>query len=78
MRFTSAAQPTYGLGISSPCVIAALSRKEWRLLGPVCWINIFSGYLTKPIKINEFMDTLDVALKIAQTQAARANKEEKA
>jgi len=41
-------------------------------------INIFSGYLTKPIKINEFMDTLEVALKIAQTQAARANKEEKA
>ena len=25
-------------------------------------------YLTKPIKINEFMDTLDVAMKFAQTQ----------
>jgi CheY-like chemotaxis protein len=38
----------------------------------------FFRYLTKPIKINEFMDTLDVALKFAQTKSARANKEEKA
>jgi len=37
----------------------------------------FFRYLTKPIKVNEFMDTLDVALKFAKTQAARANKEEK-
>jgi PAS domain S-box-containing protein len=29
----------------------------------------FFRYLTKPIKINEFMDTLDVALKFAQTTA---------
>ncbi|OYY95812.1 MAG: hybrid sensor histidine kinase/response regulator [Hydrogenophilales bacterium 28-61-23] len=32
----------------------------------------FFNYLTKPIKVNEFMDTLDVALKFAQSQAARA------
>ena len=38
----------------------------------------FFRYLTKPIKVNEFMETLDVALKFAQTQAARANIEEKA
>jgi len=38
----------------------------------------FFRYLTKPIKVNEFMDTLDVALKFAKTQAARANKEAKA
>jgi CheY-like chemotaxis protein len=44
----------------------------------------FFRYLTKPIKVNEFMNTLDVALEYAktqspfvQTQAARANKEEK-
>jgi len=44
----------------------------------------FFRYLTKPIKVNEFMNTLDVALEFAktqssfvQTQAARANKEEK-
>ncbi len=30
----------------------------------------FFRYLTKPIKINEFMDTLDLALKFAQTQAS--------
>ncbi len=29
----------------------------------------FFRYLTKPIKINEFMDTLDVALKFAKTQS---------
>ena len=33
----------------------------------------FFRYLTKPIKVNEFMDTLDVALKHAQTQAVRAS-----
>jgi CheY-like chemotaxis protein len=35
----------------------------------------FFRYLTKPIKVNEFMDTLDVALKFAKTQSARTNKE---
>ena len=29
----------------------------------------FFRYLTKPIKVNEFMDTLDVALKFAQQDA---------
>jgi len=38
----------------------------------------FFRYLTKPIKVNEFMDTLDVALNFAQTQAVRAHSEEKA
>ena len=38
----------------------------------------FFRYLTKPIKVNEFMDTLDVALKHAQTQAVRASIGEKA
>ena len=38
----------------------------------------FFRYLTKPIKVNEFMDTLDVALKFAQAESARANREEKA
>jgi CheY-like chemotaxis protein len=37
----------------------------------------FFRYLTKPIKVNEFMDTLDVALKFAKTQSARANKKKK-
>ena len=41
----------------------------------------FFRYLTKPIKVNEFMDTLDVALKFAKTAAStaagRANKGEK-
>jgi len=37
----------------------------------------FFRYLTKPIKVNEFMDALDVALKFAKTRSARANKEEK-
>jgi CheY-like chemotaxis protein len=36
----------------------------------------FFRYLTKPIKVNEFMDTLDVALKFAKAQSARANSEE--
>ena len=35
----------------------------------------FFRYLTKPIKVNEFMDTLDVVLKFAETQAARAANE---
>jgi CheY-like chemotaxis protein len=35
----------------------------------------FFRYLTKPIKVNEFMDTLDVALKFAKTKPARASKE---
>ena len=44
----------------------------------------FFRYLTKPIKVNEFMNTLDVALKFAKTlnfadtEAARANMAEKA
>ena len=38
----------------------------------------FFRYLTKPIKVNEFMDTLDVALKVANTRSAHANKEDKA
>jgi CheY-like chemotaxis protein len=35
----------------------------------------FFRYLTKPIKVNEFMNTLDVALKFAMTRSARPNKE---
>ena len=42
---------------------------------PRCTRTGFYRYLTKPIKINEFMDTLDVALKFAKTQSARTNKE---
>jgi CheY-like chemotaxis protein len=38
----------------------------------------FFRYLTKPIKIDEFMETLDVALNFAETQSARATKERKA
>jgi CheY-like chemotaxis protein len=38
----------------------------------------FFRYLTKPIKVNEFMDTLDVALKFAKTGSAGANVEKKA
>ena len=38
----------------------------------------FFRYLTKPIKVNEFLDTLDVAFKFSKTESARANKEEKA
>jgi PAS domain S-box-containing protein len=34
----------------------------------------FFRYLTKPIKVNEFMDTLDVAFKFAETQAKRTNR----
>jgi CheY-like chemotaxis protein len=32
----------------------------------------FFRYLTKPIKVNEFMDTLDVALKFARAELVRA------
>jgi CheY-like chemotaxis protein len=38
----------------------------------------FFRYLTKPIKVNEFMDTLDVTLKFAKTQSAHANRKETA
>jgi PAS domain S-box-containing protein len=38
----------------------------------------FFRYLTKPIKVNEFMDTLDVAFKIAQARADSPDIEEKA
>ena len=34
----------------------------------------FFRYLTKPIKVNEFMETLDAALKMAKTEAVRAAK----
>ncbi len=37
----------------------------------------FFRYLTKPIKVNEFMDTLDSVLKHAATQAARNAKQER-
>jgi PAS domain S-box-containing protein len=37
----------------------------------------FLRYLTKPIKVNAFMDALDMALGFAKTESARANKEEK-
>jgi len=36
----------------------------------------FFRYLTKPIKINEFMMTLDEALKFAKAQPGRAGKKE--
>jgi len=35
----------------------------------------FFRYLTKPIKVNEFMDTLDEALYLLKTEADSANKE---
>jgi signal transduction histidine kinase/AmiR/NasT family two-component response regulator len=38
----------------------------------------FFRYLTKPIKVNEFMDTLDVALKLAKTESVRASREKTA
>ncbi len=38
----------------------------------------FFRYLTKPIKVNEFMDTLDVALKLARTKSSPANEGKKA
>jgi len=34
--------------------------------------------MSKPIKINEFMDTLDGALKFSEIASARVNKEEEA
>jgi CheY-like chemotaxis protein len=37
----------------------------------------FFRYLTKPIKVNEFMDVLDLALKSAQARAARAGNDER-
>ncbi|MHB8354635.1 MAG: PAS domain-containing hybrid sensor histidine kinase/response regulator [Burkholderiales bacterium] len=33
----------------------------------------FFRYLTKPIKVNEFMDTLDIALKFARAESAHTN-----
>jgi len=33
----------------------------------------FFRYLTKPIKVNEFMSTLDTALKLAGARSARAS-----
>jgi CheY-like chemotaxis protein len=38
----------------------------------------FFRYLTKPIKVDEFMDTLDVALQFAQAESARVNRGGKA
>jgi signal transduction histidine kinase/AmiR/NasT family two-component response regulator len=38
----------------------------------------FVSYLTKPIKVNQFMDTLDATLKFSKTEAARARKEKTA
>jgi signal transduction histidine kinase/CheY-like chemotaxis protein len=38
----------------------------------------FFRYLTKPIKVNEFMETLDVTLNFAKTQSARASRKETA
>jgi CheY-like chemotaxis protein len=38
----------------------------------------FYRYLTKPIKVTEFMDTLDVALKFATAASARRAKQEPA
>jgi len=37
----------------------------------------FFRYLTKPIKVSEFMDTLDVALKFVRVASAGVSKEEK-
>jgi CheY-like chemotaxis protein len=34
----------------------------------------FFRYLTKPIKVNEFLATLDVALEFAKTQSAGADR----
>jgi PAS domain S-box-containing protein len=38
----------------------------------------FFNYLTKPIKVDQFMDALDVALKFSQTESSRAAKETQA
>jgi PAS domain S-box-containing protein len=37
----------------------------------------FFRYLTKPIKVNEFMDTLDIAFQFAKTQAPHSTQEAK-
>ncbi|AEJ00728.1 PAS/PAC sensor hybrid histidine kinase [Nitrosomonas sp. Is79A3] len=37
----------------------------------------FFRYLTKPIKLNEFLDTLDAALQLSETQSAGTNMEKK-
>jgi CheY-like chemotaxis protein len=36
----------------------------------------FFNYLTKPIKVNQFMEALDVALQFSQTSDRAANKEQ--
>jgi DNA-binding response OmpR family regulator len=36
----------------------------------------FFRYLTKPIKVNEFMATLDMALNLAQTRSAGVVREQ--
>jgi CheY-like chemotaxis protein len=36
----------------------------------------FFRYLTKPIKVNEFMDTLDMALEFAKTKSKQSDNEE--
>ena len=46
-------------------------------MGPTALAAGFFRYLTKPIKVNEFMDTLDVALKFAATESARVNEGKK-
>jgi CheY-like chemotaxis protein len=38
----------------------------------------FFRYLTKPIKVPEFLETLDVALKVAPTESGRTNNKESA
>ena len=38
----------------------------------------FFRYLTKPIKVNEFMETLDVTLNFAKTKSVRTNRKETA
>jgi signal transduction histidine kinase/AmiR/NasT family two-component response regulator len=38
----------------------------------------FFRYLTKPIKVNEFMETLDVTLSFAKTQSTRSDRKETA
>jgi CheY-like chemotaxis protein len=38
----------------------------------------FFNYLTKPIKVNEFMEALDIALAFARPPSGRPNKKENA
>ncbi|HTE93489.1 MAG TPA: response regulator, partial [Bradyrhizobium sp.] len=38
----------------------------------------FFRYLTKPIKVDEFMETLDVTLNFAKTRSTRINRKETA